>query len=346
MNQDTFDELADPPGICMPFQVDLSCLLDGELEEAAAARAMLHLESCPSCRAFFEDTREYVRLHRDIADPARLLARLTMLTGAEIEREVRSIELVNQLATIFYQLGKAYLLTAVDPGYQTRIFEKALPLESTRSDGWRFVDDVLGRGEGGERVDWHHARHMLNGQLKSIGSPLQKARRLLKEACEADPSHEEARLYMAFLERHDGKRLKAAKSYRQIFRTALHEANRGHAAVQLGQLYAEEGDFRKALACFRWVTASGLADRDERFFFVRLNIGMDYAFIGDRERAIAYFRTLLDRHPERRDEVVELFAQLDDLHETIDATPGFGEQLIESCPEFFPALPTGFDSAG
>ena len=43
-------ELAD---LCSAFQVDLSCLVDGELEDAAATRAMLHLEECPSCRGFF-----------------------------------------------------------------------------------------------------------------------------------------------------------------------------------------------------------------------------------------------------------------------------------------------------
>ena len=48
------------------FLKDLSCMFDGELEEQAAGRAMLHIEECSSCRSFFEDLRNQVRAHRDM----------------------------------------------------------------------------------------------------------------------------------------------------------------------------------------------------------------------------------------------------------------------------------------
>src|SRR5688572_10661617 len=63
--------------VCTNFQMDLSCLVDGELDEAAAGRVMLHLEECDVCRDFFEDTRDCLRLHFDVADPDRLLARVS-----------------------------------------------------------------------------------------------------------------------------------------------------------------------------------------------------------------------------------------------------------------------------
>jgi hypothetical protein len=47
--------------------------------------------------------------------------------------------------------------------------------------------------------------------------------------------------------------------------------------VQLGKLLAAEGELKKAIACNRWIVASGLADRDERFFFARFNMGIYYA---------------------------------------------------------------------
>ena len=50
--------------VCTNFQVDLSCLVDGELDEAAAGRVMVHLEECDVCRDFFEDTLDCLRLHR------------------------------------------------------------------------------------------------------------------------------------------------------------------------------------------------------------------------------------------------------------------------------------------
>jgi tetratricopeptide (TPR) repeat protein len=340
--------------VCEHFQVDLSCLVDGELDEPAAARAMVHLEECPDCRSFFDDTRQCLRLHLDSSDPDRLFARVATLTGipnggsaldgSELFAEAEGIEVVHRLATIFYQLGKAYLLAAVDPDFRTRVFEKAVEVDSTRDAGRGFVDGVVASGraggaEGGagRRVDWQHARHMLNGRLARIESPLEKARRLLEEAVAADPAHDEARLYLAYLHSKEGKTLRASREYRDVFRTSIDDANRGHAAVQLGALYDAEDDLRRALACFRWVSISGLADRDPRFFFARFNIGLEYARMGRKERALAAFRDLLDRHGDRAADIADLFDRSTNLRAAIEEVDGFAEDLLETCPELFRA---------
>jgi tetratricopeptide (TPR) repeat protein len=333
--------------LCNHFQLDLSCLIDGELEEQSAARAMLHLEDCSCCRDFFEDTRDQVRMHRDMADPDRLFARIAMLTGAsgmpsgaDLTEEAKGIELVHKLATVFYKLGKAYILAATDPGYRERVFEKVVPVQPTQTRARGFVDGVLGSSGGRDAggVDWEAARKILNGRLERIESPLEKGRRLLKEALAADPSHEEARLYLAWLHGHEGKQLKAAREYKAVFETALDEANRGHAAIQLGRLHSVEGDYRQAIICWRWITMSGLADRDDRFFVARFNLGMAFVLTGNRERSLSYFRELLDRHPTRVNETAALFARSPKLRAAIDEQSGFGEQLVATCPELFRPL--------
>jgi tetratricopeptide (TPR) repeat protein len=299
---------------------------------------MVHLESCEACRRFFDDTRQCMRLHLDMADPDRLMARMATLTGADLMAEARGIELVHRLATIFYQLGKAYVLAALDPDYRTRVFEAAVPIEKTQTQGRGFVDGVLqGGADRSGGVDWQGARSMLNGRLKKIESPLEKGRKLLEEAIAADPSHEEARLYLAFVHSHEGRVLQAAEEYRAIFDTAMVDENRGHAIVQLGRLHEAERDYRRALTCFRWVTISGLADRDPRFFYVRFNIGLEYALLGDHERALSAFRRLLDREVGRIGEIVTLFARSRNLQKTIEDHPGFAEALVTHCPELFDA---------
>lgn len=332
--------------VCQNFQMDLSCLLDAELDESAAGRAMVHMEACECCRTFFEDTRTHVKLHRDMSDPDRLFARFAMLklTGSDSLREVEGIDLVHRLATIFYQLGKAYVLAGIDTGYRERVFESAVPVDSVQSRGRGFVDGVLLKGQtqaGG--LDWQRARAMLNGRLDRIDSPVEKGRRLLEEATAIDPSHEEARLYLAFLHGHEGKRLTAAEEYRQVFNTAIHEANRGHAAIQLGRLYSSEKSYRKAIACWRWVLMSGLADLDDRFFVARFNLGMVYALTHNKRRSLHYFREMLDRHPARVGEIAELFSRSPKLRESIDAQPGFIEDLVRGCPELFAAPITQAD---
>ena len=327
------------------FLKDLSCMFDGELEEQAAGRAMLHIEECSSCRSFFEDLRNQVRAHRDMEDPEELFAHVALLRAQDeaklsdfekISANVESIELINRLATVFYQLGKAYALSAIDPGYRTLIFEAVVAVDRTKSAGRGFVDGVLMRGEGDlGGLDWNEARHSLNGRLERINDPLEKAHRLLAECLDADPSHEEARLYLAYLHAHEGKTLKAAKEYKEVFDTAIDDRNRGHAAMQLGNLHGREEDYRKALACYRWITISGLDKADDRFFGARFNIGKCWVMLGERERALQTFRELLDTHPGHVVEVAKYFAGAPSLRRSIDLIPGFPEELVARCPELF-----------
>jgi tetratricopeptide (TPR) repeat protein len=326
------DDLAD---VCVPFQVDLSCLIDGELDDVAARRAIAHLEGCASCREFFDDARRQVRAHRELADPSRLLDKVTALLGSA-SSEVERIEPVERLVTVFYKLGKAYVLSSLESTARVHVFEKAVQVGTFQAQGRGFVDGVLERGRADlAGLDWTGARGMLNGKLERIADPLDKGRRLLEEALAIDPSHEEARFYVSYADKLEGKILRAAQGFRQLFRTAIDPVNRAHAAVQLGKLHADQGDHARAIACYRWVRMNGLADEDERFFVVRFNIGINYAHLRERARALAAFRELLDRHPRRAREIAELFERSPATRSVIDSQSGFAEALLQACPELF-----------
>jgi len=329
--------------VCAGFQLDLSCLVDGELGDAAAQRAVRHLETCAECQGFFDDARLQVRLHRDLNEPGRLVEQFALLTGSDTASDLDEYELVHRLATIFYQLGKAYVLIEFEPGIRNRVFEEPVKVEPTRARGRGLVDGVLARGdEGLGGVDWTSVRGLLNGKLSRIEGALEKGLRLLGEALQVDPSHEEARLYIGFTELRRQRPLRAARVLREVFDGALDLTNRGHAAVQLGLMHGNEEEYRRALVYFRWVTLSGLADRDDRFFCVRFNIGTYYAYLGDVERSVGAFRDLFEKHPEHLRDVVDLFAASPRLRAIIDSTPGFPEAMLSLCPE----LPEVFGSSG
>ncbi len=318
----------------LDLQVNISCLVDGELDEAAACQVMEQIERDPSCKEFFEDCLMQVRLHKDTADPSRLFERFEALTGKAPEAHAAPFELVHQLATIFYKIGKAYVLSEVDPEYRVRVFDKAVEVESTKRWGRGFVDGILERG-GAPELDLVSARHMLNGKLARIEGAVEKGKRLLDEALTIDPGHEEALLYRAFTDVRENRTLRAEKSFQKVFDTALDERNRGHAAVQLARLYFAEEEFRKATAFLRWLLVSGVESREERFFVVRFNIGVYYAHWRKPERALQYFRSLLDRHPGRVREISELFLAAPTLRPVIESQAGFSEALLDTCPELF-----------
>jgi tetratricopeptide (TPR) repeat protein len=328
------DDLAE---VCVQFQLDLSCLVDGELDELAAGSAIAHLEDCAACRSFFDDAREQVRAHRELANPDGLLARFATLLGGHGATDLAAVGLVQRLATIFYQLGKAYVLAAVDPGFRQRVFEKAAHVGSLQTRGRGFVDGVLasGRSAAGE-VDWSEARHMLNGRLERIEGPLDKGRRLLEEALATDPEHEEARIYLAWLDVHENRPVRAARAFRQIFRSSVSDENRAHAALQLGRLLSAEGEFKKAMACSRWVVSTGLADRDERFFVARFNLALYAIELGRWAPALLAFRELLDRHPARLSEIIELYQRSPRARALLERQPSWHAALRTTCPELFP----------
>jgi len=321
---------------CVQFQIDLSCLVDGELDAPAATRAIAHIEGCSECDAFFGDLRKQVQAHRDMQDPDALIDRYGKILGVGVDGELESIELVCRLANIFYQLGKAYALTEMDPQHVYRVFEQAVPVESTRTKGRGFVDGVLESGRGDRTsIDWQSARHLFNGKLSAIEGGLAKGKRLLQESLRADPNHEEARLWLALVAVHEGRTLHAAREFQEVFETAIEPRNRGHAAIQLALLHAKEEDYKSALRMTRWVTMSGLADSEDRFFFVRFNLGNYYTLLGEEGRAIDAFRELLDRHPQRAADVAALFRRAGRLRAAIDAQPGMAEALLATCPELF-----------
>ncbi len=342
----------------LTLQQDLSCLVDGELDEGAAARAMVMLEDSQECQTYFEDIRRFARLHRDLSDPQRLEARVAMLGSAEIARAAENIDLAHRLATIFYQLGKAYTLSGLDPdGFSERVFESAVPVDTTKTRGRGFVDGVMSSGRADELVQdsnaadlfaaddsaawggreaWTQARHLLNGRLERIADPLEKGRRLLEQATEIDPSHEEARIYLAYVLGREGKSLRAAALYRDVFDTAMTLANRGHAAMQLGRMHFLEGDFREAMVLWRWMTVSGLAKDDPRFSLVHFNIGVAHAVTGNDDRALDSFRALMDQHLESggaASELAALFVDNEDARKIFEERPGFVDRLAARVPE-------------
>ena len=88
-----------------------------------------------------------------------------------------------------------------------------------------------------------------------------------------------------------------------------------------------------------WVQVDELrpldADADDRFWFVRFNIGMAYAIDRMPERALGAFRQLLDHHPGRVSDIAQAFASSPVLRKTIESQPGFAESLLKRCPELF-----------
>ena len=347
-NEDWMDGLTEGQ---LALQYDLSCLVDNELDDAAAAQALVRIENDEECFAFFEDIKRCARLHRDVMDPERISARFAMLAGESEGGGAEAKERARRLASIFYQLGKAYVLSSVDfEKFREQVFDKAVPIHSTKTMGRGFVDGVLSSGkmdaEPAGAGRWAEARHMLNGRLERIQDPIQKGIKLLEQALEIEDDHEEARIYLAFVHGLQGRNLRAERLYKEVFDTAVNPDNRGHAAMQIGLLYTQEGDHRRAAHYYRWVTLSGLAPSEPRFWPAYFNLGVAAIGMGRAQRGLLWFRELLDRYPDRAPEVASMALESPTLRRTVDGDPDFAARFEQTCPELFSHGSAQSDDAG
>ncbi|HET6201262.1 MAG TPA: tetratricopeptide repeat protein [Planctomycetota bacterium] len=325
---------ADP---CLPFQLDLSCLVDRELEDdRAVRRALVHLEVCGRCRRFFDAIRGQVLLHRELADRTHLLGKIQEIDGSGVFAQGLPGENLRRLAAVFYRLGKAYLLLAVDRRYMVEVFEEPVPPAAFKASGYRWVSRVC-RRSAGEGADWVEARSLLNGKLDSVADNLEKARALLGEALIVKPNFAEARLYFGFWRQSTGDLAGAEGEYRRVFRTARRLENRTHAAVQLGQVWHERRQFRRAAGAYRWAIAKGAARRDSRFFFVHYNLGLVLARLGRYEACVEAFRTLAQRYPESAAKVRSYLEAAPHFRSLLVEKPEFRARLVRACGAVFAA---------
>ncbi len=297
--------------LCAAFQRDLSTLLDGELSEQHSQRALAHMESCADCAEFFKAIRLQALAHRDLAVPGSLARRLRRLRGEDLFEGLTDAEIVRRLARALYQLGKAYVLTATRHEYLLEVAEQPVEIDAFQ-DGELAEAATAARHSGAckvpvEVLEARSADHLQAGQ------------RLLLEALELKPRFAEARLWLGFAHQARKQPEEAAGAYRKVFLETDRLVNRAYAAIQLGMLYHDAGEPRKALRAYRWVLASGILGRRSGFSYVLYNLAVEHWRLGHREATAAAFRRIRSGHPHYWPEVRRL----------LELSPDFLAELME-----------------
>ncbi len=329
------------PNSCQAFQIDLSSLVDRELEESAAGRVLLHLEHCPNCREFFSALRQQAKVHRELSEPGKISELLETMQASGFFPVADEKTSLRRLAAVLFQLGKAYTMLVLDKKYQFRLIREPISIAHAKDRGKELVERVLleeGSAELAQQYDWQRARELFGQWADSPSSSIGKAQSLLEESLSLKPNFAQAKLFLALVYRYQGKLEETYTLLQWVLRNAGKLNSRSTAAIQLGTLSAESDQFSQALRYSRWVLQRKLSSTraTERIQFSALyNSAFYYAQMGQHRRAVEYMSLLISRFPKAAVEVRQYIRGDQIFLNLVQENPGFARQLEGISPALF-----------
>lgn len=321
---------------CLPIQVDLSAMLDGELDPASVRRVMVHSDVCPSCRAFLDGIRQQVRWHHAVASTqAATEGTEVVATGVARLRE-QLTENSRRLAQILYELGRCFVLTGLSAEFSREVAKEPVPLPDMALRGRNLLDEVSRSAIAGA-PEWVAARELFDGQLQSPDENLAKGQRLLAECLALDPAAHDARIYLGLVHYVRGQRSLARKQFATVLQDAGDARLRAYALANLGNIHLDEGDSEGAAALFQQVVDSGvlgdLPNKSTAYF----NLGLAYGLSGRFADSMRWFERLYQETPHRRAWAGRELGRRGQFLNMIKSRPE-ARALAEAFPNWFPTI--------
>ena len=333
---------APTPGFdpCLQIQVDLSAMLDGELDPASVRRVMVHSDVCGSCRELLDGIRNQVRLHRKLASVQHAgAAESGASAGADRLREQLTLNR-RRLSRILYELGRCFVLMGLSPDFSREVAKEPVPVPDMAMRGRNLIDEVT-RDEGAVGPEWVSAKELFDGQLRSPDENLAKGQRLLTECLALDPAMLEARIYIGLVHYVRGQRSLSRKQFAAVLEQAEDRVLRGYALLNLGNLHLDEGDWDGAVELLLELVESGIAHEQPRMtptaFF---NLGLAYGLKGQFQDCVHWFGRLHEETPHRRAWAARELERRSQFLHLIRSNPA-AKVVAESFPGWFPTAAAG-----
>ncbi|HEX6812991.1 MAG TPA: tetratricopeptide repeat protein [Planctomycetota bacterium] len=294
---------------CLQIQVDLSAMLDGELDAPSVRRVMVHSDVCPSCREFLDGIRNQVRLHRKIAAACVAEERVPARTGAEVaaagtaglRQQLTGNRL--KLSKILYELGRCSVLMGLSPDFSREVAKEPMPVPDMAMRGRNLLDEVArsGSGRSGELgAEWVAARDLFDGQLRSPEENLSKGQRLLTECLALAPECYEARIYLGLVHHVRGQRAVARKQFQMVLSASSDRRVRGFALLNLGNIHLDEGDLDGAVDLLLQLVESGVVHEQPSLGTAYFNLGLAYGLTARFQESLAWFQRMETELPHKR----------------------------------------------
>lgn len=329
-----------PPGFdpCLQIQVDLSAMLDGELDTASVRRVMVHSDVCASCRAFLDGIRHQARLHRKLATVGEIGGKAPAGSADAGVDRLREQLTANRrrLSRILYELGRCFVQMGLSPDFSREVAKEPVPVPDMAMRGRNLIDEITRSGDS-VGPEWVTAKELFDGQLRSPEENLAKGQRLLTECLALDPSLHEARIYIGLVHYMRGQRSLSRKQFATVLDESQDRVVRGYALLNLGNLHLDEGDWDGAVALLLELVESGAAKEQPRMtptaFF---NLGLAYGWKGQFRDCLHWFGRLHEETPHRRAWAARELSRRSQFLHLIRSHPE-ARMVAESFPAWFAA---------
>jgi len=338
---------------CLQIQIDLSAMLDGELDQPSVRRVLVHADVCPSCSMFLQGIRSQARAHVDLSQifAGRPIGEVDLdqqasdasgrapTLAAELRQKLRDSRVA--LARILYELGRGHVLMGVSPKFYRAVAREPVPIPDVCMRGRNLLDEVRRlapalQSEAAGR-EWVRARRLFeSNQRSSPAESLDKGIDLLREVLLLRPRYHEARIYLGHAYHIRQDRDLARHEFKIVLASTDDLIMRAFALENLGNVDLEEGSPARAIPHFLTLLESGVIQREPRFFTTYFNLALAYGLLQDFTACTHWLHRLYTEFPHKRGPMrKELHARLQ-FAGVIARRPDVAADLRKRFPDWFP----------
>lgn len=342
------EEVTDP---CLQIQIDLSAMLDGELDAPSVRRVLVHADVCPSCSMFLAGIRQQARAHSDLSSifAGESLATLDLESAVRgdarcsLAGELRQklTESRGALARILYELGRGHVLMGTSPNFYRAVAREPVPIPDVCMRGRNLLDEVqrlapaLQSDAAGR--EWVRARLLFEGNQRATPAEnLAKGITLLREALMLRPLYHEARIYLGHAFHIRQERDLARHEFRIVLAGAQDDIARAFALENLGNVDLEEGFPARAVPHFLSLVESGVIQKEPRFFTTYFNLALAYGLMEEFESCGQWLGRLHAEFPHKQRMMRKELHSRGQFAATLARHPQVAADFAKRFPVWFP----------
>ena len=324
----------------MQIQVDLSAMLDGELDPAGVRRVMVHSDLCESCRQFLDGIRSQVRFHKKLAAALAPVAATVAETPELSQLRQRLTANRRKLSRVLYELGRGFVLMGLSADFSREVAKEPVPVPDMAMKGRNLLDEVARAEAGAPGPEWVAARELFDGHLRSADENLAGGQRLLSECLALDPDSHESRIYLGVVHYARGQRAMARHQFQDVLTRATDRKVRGFALLNLGNVHLDEGDGEGAAALLKQLVDSGVISEQPSLSTAYFNLGLACGMAGQFGDCVAWFQRMAKELPHKKSWMAKELGRRSHFVHLIRNHPD-AKVVSEAFPSWFQARPAG-----